>query len=211
MNTLEGERVETLERLIAQRRWSEIDPLEFLRVFERLSEDARAARSDSSPHSDAGPESREILDRLVAAAVGGPERIRTTTVRLQMPDYAYLAEIGEQLQRYQQGAAALSVFEAMKAAEGGDSTAVLEERILAESLSRRERAVRSESVRRNGRGPYSAGADTLARSVLSESALRVTAAAAARELMLAYRPLVTRLRTESAIRRHFGINEGKRK
>ncbi len=199
MNILEVERVDVLERLIAERRWTEIDPVEFLGVFKSLSEDARSPASNASGCSDCGSRSRQRMKRLVSAAAGDSEPTHVARPKLQMPDDAYLTEIGEQLQRYQEGAAALAVFEAMKAARGGDSTAVLEERVFAELTSRRERALRFDSRRRNDR------------DILSESALRVTAAAAARELMLAYRPLVTRLTTEAAIRRHFGINEGKQK
>lgn len=195
MSILQVERVDVLERLIAERRWTEIDPVDFLGVFESLSENARASASNASGCSDCGSRSRRSLERLVTAAAGGSEPAGVARPKLQMPDYAYLAEIGEQLEKYQQGAAALAVFEAMKGAAGGDSTAVLEERIFAEMASRRERALRFDSERRNDRG------------ILSEAALRITAAAAARELMLAYRPLVARLKTEAAIRRHFGINE----
>jgi hypothetical protein len=198
--TYDGERAELLERLVAERRWTEIDPVEFLQVFENLSEDARASRSNTG-WSDYGLQARETLERLVGVALGGARpRLRPDAPKSPLPDFAYLAEIGAQLERYQQGAAALAVLDAVQAADGGDSAAVLEERIFVEMKSRQELALKRGSQ-------TSAGSGARVCEALSEATLRITAAGAARELMLAYRRLVQQLKTETGIRRHFGIVE----
>jgi hypothetical protein len=187
--------LEHLEILIAERRWTEIDPVEFFRLFK----------------SGCESQAPEMLERLVTAVgkAGGrrtgrfKSRLQPPLEKSPLPDYTYLAEIGAQLQRYQQGAAALAVLDAIQAAAGGDSTAVLEERIFSELTSRRERGSEREKVLRRS----FPGIQTRAREVLSEPALRISAASAARELMLAYRPLVEQLKTEDRIRHHFGIRE----